>query len=340
MRKFRLFSSTPHETRSTSHPRIFVVAFACLSLVLPAVCRGQTGNSTETPASQSSVGAGTASAPVSIGSLTDEPISPGETVHVYVFHAPDFSFTTKVSESGDIPFPMLGVVHLAGLSSQTAADLIGSELTKRNLMLDPNVTVTVDTTSTGITVLGEVRLPGIFPPLGKRSLSDLIAAAGGMTASAGRVIEISNARSPEKKTYIPWDPTMRNTTNYDLPVHPGDRVLVEACGFVYVGGSVIKPGAYALCGTPNMTLSEVLALAGDLNLTASERHTIIIHTQPDGSRIVQEYNLGKILRAKAGDPFVKEDDIVYVAASNVKLMTARAMQFTLNLAGPLLYLYH
>jgi protein involved in polysaccharide export with SLBB domain len=37
---------------------------------------------------------------------------------------------------------------------------------------------------------------------------------------------------------------MHNTENFDRPVAPGDRVLVRACGIAYVGGNVMKPGAY------------------------------------------------------------------------------------------------
>ena len=57
---------------------------------------------------------------------------------------------------------------------------------------------------------------------------------------------------------------MHNTDNFDRPVSPGDRVLVRACGIAYVGGNVNKPGAYSLCGSPHMTLSEVMSLAGGI----------------------------------------------------------------------------
>ena len=87
----------------------------------------------------------------SIGGLSDGPITAGETVHINVFDAPDFSLITRVSESGDIPFPILGQFHIEGLNSVSAAQMLAKELKDRNLMLDPEVTVTVDSSSTGIT---------------------------------------------------------------------------------------------------------------------------------------------------------------------------------------------
>ena len=112
------------------------------------------------PLAQSGGNPAAANALSNIGGLTDEPMSPGQVVHISVFNAPDFSVVTRISESGEVPVPMLGAVHLQGLNSQQASELITSELKQRNLVLDPHVMVTVESSSTGITVLGEVRIPG------------------------------------------------------------------------------------------------------------------------------------------------------------------------------------
>ena len=164
----------------------------------------------------------------SIGGLSDGPIAPGEVVHINVFDAPDFSLVTRVSESGDVPYPILGSFHIGGLNSATAAHTLAKELKDRNLMIDPEITVAVDSSSTGITVLGEVHSPGVYPLPGKHQLSDLLATAGGLTANTGRIIEITNDRNSGKTEYVSWDPTMHNTENFDRPVSPGDRVLVRA----------------------------------------------------------------------------------------------------------------
>jgi len=273
-------------------------------------------------------------------SLTDEPIYPGETVYISIFDAPDFSVTARVSQSGDIAYPMLGVIHLAGLSSAGAADLLARQLKDRNLINEPHVSVTVDSTLTGITVLGEVRSPGVYSPPGKRLLSDLLATAGGLTANTGRIIEISSERAPDEKTYIPWDPTMHNTGTYDRPVAPGDRVLVRACGFAYVGGNVIKPGAYSLCGSQKMLLSQVIALAGGTAAATATRHTLVIRTNPDGTRTSLQVDLKNVLKTHAADLVIHEDDIIYVPPSGLKATANRLETFGLGFIGTLLYVYH
>ncbi|HWA93384.1 MAG TPA: SLBB domain-containing protein [Terracidiphilus sp.] len=272
-----------------------------------------------------------------LGELTNDPIQPGEAVHVSVFGAPDFSMSARVSESGEIPYPVLGALQISGLNSADAAKMLASKLKDANLVLDPHVLVTVDSSASAITLLGEVKSPGVYPPPAKHMLSDLLAAAGGLTATTGRVIEITNDRDPGKKELIPWDPTLRKIDEYDRPVHPGDRIVVRACGLAYVGGHVMKPGAYSLCGSSQMTVSEVIAMAGGIAPLTSYKHTYLVRTQPNGTKTVTQFDVGKILRAQIADPTVDEDDILYVSPSQLKDALTRAMGFALTLSGPLIY---
>jgi polysaccharide biosynthesis/export protein len=275
-----------------------------------------------------------------ISGISDGPISAGDVIHVNVFNAPDFSIATRVSESGDIVMPFLGMVHVAGIGSMDAGKLIAGQLKSRDLLVDPEVVLTVEGYATGVTVLGEVHSPGIFPFPGKHQLSDVLAAAGGLTSNTGRVIEISNDRSPATKEYVPWDPTMHNTSSYDRLVNPGDRILVRACGIAYIGGNVAKPGAYSLCGSPKMTLSEVVHLAGGIAPLSAPNHTVLIRPRPDGTKMVMELDAKKVLEAKAPDMIVHEDDIIYVPSSGVKTVSTRALAFSMTLVAPLLYVYH
>ncbi|SRR6266568_2776970 len=336
-------TTAPHITRRKISLRSHASILAALALFLPVLCRGQEQRPAQPPTQQGAgAGGGVSSATAggNIGGLTDGPITAGETVHINVFDAPDFSLVTRVSESGDIPYPILGVVHIGGLTSATARELIASQLRDRGLMLDPEVTVTVESAGTGITILGEVRAPGIYSPPGKHLLSDLLATAGGLTANTGRLIEISNDREPGKKAYVSWDPTMHNTENFDRPVSPGDRVLVRACGIAYVGGNVMKPGAYSLCGSQRMTLSEVITLAGGVAPTSSPSHTYLVRTQPDGTKVAQQIDVHKVVTSRVADPFVQEDDIIYVSPSPIKVVLKGALAFALQLTPTLLYTFH
>jgi polysaccharide export outer membrane protein len=272
-----------------------------------------------------------------VGALTTAPIFSGQTVHLLVFNAPDFSIVSQVSDNGDLTVPMVGPVHIVGLNSDTAGKMIADRLSSLNLVNSPHVAVTVDTQALGVTVLGEVHSPGIYPPTGKERLSDLLAQAGGMTANTGRVIEISNVNTPDKKIELAWDPTMHNTASYDVQVHAGDSVIVRPCGIAYVGGNVGKPGAYSLCGSPVITLSALVDMAGGVMRLNNDSHTYLVRTRPDGSRVVAQVNIAHIQKAKTADMPIQEDDIVFVSPSGLKLVANQLVTWAGMVAGPLIY---
>jgi polysaccharide biosynthesis/export protein len=289
--------------------------------------------------SSSRAGIGASMAPSPAMGVTDEPIFAGEAVSITVSNAPDFSTIARVSMSGDIPVPYLGIVHVAGLNSASASALIGKMLVDSNLVLNPHILVTVDAASTGITVIGEVKSPGIYAPTGKHMLSDVLAMAGGVTTNAGRIIELSSDTAPDQKTLIPWDPTLHNTAIYDRVLQGGSRVIVKPCGVAYVGGNVLRPGAYSFCASQVTTVSQLVALAAGASITARRDHTVLIRTQPDGSRVVQQIDLGKILNAKAADPVIREDDIIYVPLSGAKYALVNMLGYATSLGATTLNIY-
>lgn len=63
-----------------------------------------------------------------------------------------------VDADGDINFPVLGRLHVAGMNRTQLSKYIESEIKSRELVKDP--IVTVDYANTGISVLGEVKSPG------------------------------------------------------------------------------------------------------------------------------------------------------------------------------------
>ncbi len=320
-----------------------ITVIACFLVFASLFLSAQEPRPALIPLAQGTGGGGSASSAGSagsIGGLSDGPITAGEVVHINVFDAPDFSLITRVSESGDIPFPILGQIHIEGLNSAAVAKVLAHELKDRNLMLDPEVTVTVDSASTGITILGEVRSPGIYSPPGKHQLSDVLATAGGLTSNTGRVIEITHQHDPGKPEFLSWDPTMHNTENFDRPVAAGDRVLVRACGLVYVGGNVLRAGAYSLCGSPNMTLSEIMTLAGGVAPNSAQNKTYLVRAQPDGTKVVEQIDLKKVLTSRVADPIVHEDDIIYVSPSPLKEILKGALAFALSISPSVFYIYH
>ena len=90
-----------------------------------------------------------------------------------------------VDSQGDINFPVVGKIHIAGLSREDIADKIVKELTTRNLVIDP--IVTVEFANTHIAVIGEVASPGRYNfNEDQITIIDAIAMAGDLTINGVR----------------------------------------------------------------------------------------------------------------------------------------------------------
>ena len=97
---------------------------------------------------------------LSSAGLGDGPIQAGDTVDVQVFDAPELSVRALVSQTGDIPIPLLKVFHIAGMTALEAGTALAHEFMLHDFLRNPSILVTVQQSANGITVLGEVRTPG------------------------------------------------------------------------------------------------------------------------------------------------------------------------------------
>lgn len=90
-----------------------------------------------------------------------------------------------VNRMGDIDFPVLGELHIAGMNRYEIADYIKTQLVNRNLVKDP--IVTVEFANTGLSILGEVNAPGRYEfNRDQMTIIDAIAMAGDLTMNGER----------------------------------------------------------------------------------------------------------------------------------------------------------
>lgn len=107
-----------------------------------------------------------------------------------------------VTPEGTIDFPVIGTIHVAGMSRAELAGFIKGELVGRNLIKDP--TVTVEFLNTGISVLGEVSSPGRYT-LNRDELTvlDAVAMAGDLTIQGKREnIRVMRKEGNQTKVYV------------------------------------------------------------------------------------------------------------------------------------------
>src|SRR6266446_2518442 len=70
-------------------------------------------------------------------------LGPGDVIRVAVYQNPDLSVETRLSENGQITFPLIGAISLDGLSTTGAEQKLAKALRDGNFVLRPQVTVSL-----------------------------------------------------------------------------------------------------------------------------------------------------------------------------------------------------
>lgn len=259
-------------------------------------------------------------------------IGNGDLIEVSVYGADDFKQDVRVSDTGEISLPLIGQVKVAGLSVTAAEKVIKQKLVDGNFYNDPQVSIfEKEYSSQGISVLGEVQKPGVYPLLGTRILFDAISAAGGTTPKAGKTVMVTHRDHPDqpKTVTLPYDEAgIQHGDN--IAIFPGDTVVVSKAGIVYVVGDVRQPGGFVM-DNPDLTVLKVVALAQGANSTASLDHAKLIRKTPTGMTEVP-VSVKKITQSKAPDVTLQADDVLFIPNSKAKSGTKRGIEAILQAA--------
>jgi polysaccharide biosynthesis/export protein len=246
-------------------------------------------------------------------------IGAGDLVEMSVFDTPELSGKLRVSNSGDVILPLVGSLHVAGLSANEVQELIRQKFVDGKFVNDPQVTVFVTEYATqGVSVLGEVKTPGVYPAFGAHNLVDYISFAGGLTPLAGSDITITRAGHPNEPQIVKVSSSISSKALDNPEILPGDSIFVSKAGLIYVIGDVVRPGGFPMDHDEHLTVLQALALAQGTTYAAKENDLKIIRTTASGHEEIS-VNLKQILTSKAVDQALQDNDILFVPTSNPKV---------------------
>jgi polysaccharide export outer membrane protein len=246
-----------------------------------------------------------------------------------VYNVPELTTKTRISSNGDMYCPLVGYLHVAGLSNEEAQALVEKRLSE--FVRNPHVSLFVsEYASQGASVLGEVAHPGVYPVLGQQHLFDLLSAAGGLTDKAGRSLSVTHRSDPDKTVTIPLSRNLKDDSQTNIPVFPADTVIVSKADIVYVVGDVERPSG-VLIDAGGLTVLQALALAGGAGRAAKLSDTKLLHKDEKGTTETS-INLKKILQAKAPDIPLRANDILIVPTNNGKIIAGRTLEAALQAA--------
>ena len=254
----------------------------------------------------------------------------GDLIEVSVYNVPELATKARVSNSGDLYLPLIDYVHVEGLTQEEAQTVIEKRLEDGGFVRNPHVTIFVDeAASQGVTVMGEVSKPGIYPDVVDRKLYTMISEAGGFTPSASRKIAIIRRGQPEP-IRIDLPRNLADDLGGNVDVLPGDTINVPRAPIVYVVGDVGRPSGL-LVDNGTLTVLQALALAGGTNRTAKMSGARIVRKTPSGMTETP-LQLKKMLEAKVPDVTLQADDILFVPVSGARVLAAETMSAAISAA--------
>ena len=258
-------------------------------------------------------------------------ISAGDTLDVTVFGAPDLAQKVRVTSSGDAYLPLINYVHVAGLKVEEAEAAIENALKKGNFLISPHVSIFISEYASGVVVMGEVAKPGIYPvTASKGMLFDIITEAGGPTASAGQVVTVTHrGDTKQQKVLLAKNPD--KPMEADVPVYPGDTIMVSKAGTIYVGGEGLSPSAFIMESRSGYTALKALAMAHGPTRLAKLSQAMIVRQTPEGVMQIP-VPLDKIAQSKAPDTELIADDILMVPTNHAKSAAIQAVAMAQTIA--------
>lgn len=258
-------------------------------------------------------------------------IGAGDLLAVSVYGAADFNTEVRVADSGEISLPLIGSVRVAELTIEQAALLVQKRLSDGGYFTDPQVSIFEKEYATqGISVLGEVQKPGIYSLLGARSLFDAVSAAGGLTPKAGNSITITHRTKPLEPQTVVLPSNLTFPAESNVPVLPGDTVVVSKAGIVYIVGDVHMPSGIVM-ENPHLSVLQAVAMAQGTNTTAKLSKTVLIRKTPSGPQKLP-IRLDHIMTAKMEDIQLQPEDIVFIPRSAGKAAAQRSLEAILQAA--------
>jgi polysaccharide export outer membrane protein len=216
----------------------------------------------------------------------------------------------------------------------TALTTTGLEKKLRELydkyIYNPQVGVLVKEFRQRVSVMGAVQKPGVIELTGPKTVTDMLAMAGGINEKAGNQVHIYRQTANGRENHVidlsvlSDIAALANPETMGLlamPVQPGDVINVPPAGTFFVDGAVRKPGPYPL--GRRYTLTQALATAGGVDPELNSSEITIFRRRPSRGMESIPVDYSAIVAGSASDLQVEPDDVIIVPMSSVKYFVKR-----------------
>jgi protein involved in polysaccharide export with SLBB domain len=177
-------------------------------------------------------------------------LGPNDVVRIHVYGEDDLTVESRIDGDGNLNFPLLGLVHVAGNTIQELQEHLTARLASGYVRI-PKVTAYV-AKYRNFYVSGEVKVPGGYPYEEGLSVQKAITMAGGVTERAERdsIALLRHVTGQEETLSVKLDSLLL----------PDDTIIVPEGQKFYVSGEVKAPGSFLY--EKGLTVHKAVGIAG------------------------------------------------------------------------------
>jgi polysaccharide export outer membrane protein len=211
----------------------------------------------------------------------DYRLGAGDLLKIAVFDHDELGIDARISQSGNITFPLIGQVQVAGLSTRDAELLIAKRLSEGGFVRQPQVSVLVsEYQSQKVSVMGQVAKPGQYPLDASKRVLDALAMAGGVLNDTAAE-DVTLVRGADgSRVVIDLQKLFDGDPAVNLVVQDGDTVFIAHAPQFYIYGQVQHPGQYRLLR--NTSISQAISIGGGLTPRGTQRGAIVKRVDAQG----------------------------------------------------------
>jgi polysaccharide export outer membrane protein len=248
----------------------------------------------------------------------------------------------RVDGEGDIQVPLVGRIHVAGLTVQQAEQEVNKKLAV--YVKKPQAALDVkELRSQPASVLGAVNQPGVHQVEGRKTLLEMISLAGGVRPDAGYSIRITrqvewgciplpgatmDASGQFSVAQVKLQDIMEaKVPEENIQIFPHDVISVPKAELIYVTGDVKKSGGFILGEKQNMSVLQAISMAEGLGTAPDTKHAKILRMNPGADQRTEiPVDLKTILQGKGHDVPLQGNDILFVPDSTGRKIALRALE--------------
>lgn len=266
------------------------------------------------------------------GEPTDYILGSGDLLVISVFESAELNTETRISSRGDVSLPLLGRVHIEGLSAGEAEKKIEEALLK-DYMHSAHVSLFVkERMNQQITLVGSVKQPGTFETQSRKRLLEVLALAGGLAPTAADTAYVTrkDSNGTDNRVFLVDLAALltEGRVEMNMLIQGGDVIFVPESDMIQVDGAVRRPGSFKIDG--EMTIDNAIASAGGLANYADDKDIKLIRKGKDGTRQIVQIALSDIIAMKqnqstAAGPndlsqeiLLRDGDVIFVEASGTR----------------------